>query len=138
MNSTADTNIKYYRITHSSTFEDICFITQKQFHFQKMYIYSPVLNRGDLKNVLGQKWQPVITNYGWPRQSLNVEKPQHNFLCSLHQTPLCIHFIVPLHWHVVFRLFYWTKKISLHIILTSNVKINRTCMRHSKCNIQMI
>ena len=24
---------------------------------------------GDLKNVLGQKWQPVITNYGCPKQN---------------------------------------------------------------------
>ena len=39
---------------------------------------------GGLKNVLGEKWQPVITNYGCPKQLLIVEKHQHNFSCSLH------------------------------------------------------
>ena len=27
------------------------------------------IKRGGLKNVLGQKWQPVITNYGCPKQN---------------------------------------------------------------------
>ena len=74
---------------------------------------------GGLKNVLGQKWLPVITNYGCPKQLLKVEKHQYNFSCSLHlsikqnrtflitnltnvntksclrnQTRLCIHFLV--------------------------------------------
>ena len=39
---------------------------------------------GGLKNVIGQKWQPVITNYGCPKQLLTVEKHQYNFSCSLH------------------------------------------------------
>ena len=39
---------------------------------------------GGLKNFLGQKWQPVITNYGCPKQLLIVEKHQYNFLCILH------------------------------------------------------
>ena len=39
---------------------------------------------GDLKNVLGQKWQPVITNYECPKQLLTVEKHQYNFPCSFH------------------------------------------------------
>ena len=29
---------------------------------------------GGLKNVLSQKWQPIITNYGCPKQLLIVEK----------------------------------------------------------------
>ena len=36
------------------------------------------------ENVVGQKWQPVITNYGCPKQLLTVEKHQYNFSCSLH------------------------------------------------------
>ena len=35
-----------------------------------------------LKNVLAQKWQPVIIKC--PKQLLIVEKHQHNFSCSLH------------------------------------------------------
>ena len=90
--------------------------------------------RGGLKNVLGQKWQPVITNHGCPKQLLKVEKHQYNFSCSLHlsikqnrtflttdltnvntksclrnQTRLCIHLLVllvPSHWHVVLWVFY--------------------------------
>ena len=38
----------------------------------------------DLNNVLGQKWQPVITNFRCRKQLLIVEKHQHNFSCSLH------------------------------------------------------
>ena len=30
---------------------------------------DPNKRRGDLKNVIGQKWQPVITNYGCPKQN---------------------------------------------------------------------
>ena len=89
------------------------------------------IKRGDLKNVIGQKWQPVVTNYGCPKQLLIVQKHQYNFSCSLHlyikqnntflitnfsnvrtksylrnQTRLCIHllvfFVVPFHSHVVF------------------------------------
>ena len=80
-----------------------------------------------MKNVLGQNWQPVITNYGCPKQLLIVEKHQYNFSCSFHlyvkqnrtflitnfsnvntksclrnQTRLCIHLLVllvPSHWH---------------------------------------
>ena len=37
-----------------------------------------------LKNVLGQKWQPIITNYGGPKQLLILEKHKYNFSCSLH------------------------------------------------------
>ena len=37
-----------------------------------------------MKNVLGQKWQPVITNYGCLKQLLIVEKHQYNFSYSLH------------------------------------------------------
>ena len=37
-----------------------------------------------LKNVLGQKWQPCITNEGCPKQLLIVEKHQYNFSCSVH------------------------------------------------------
>ena len=83
-----------------------------------------------MKNVLGQNWQPVITNYGCPKQLLIVEKHQYNFSCSFHlyvkqnrtflitnfsnvntksclrnQTRLCIHLLVllvPSHWHIVF------------------------------------
>ena len=40
--------------------------------------------RGGLKNIFGQKWQPVITKYGCPKQLLIVEKHQYNFSCSLH------------------------------------------------------
>ena len=72
-----------------------------------------------LKNVLGQKWQPVIPNYECPKRLLVVEKHQYNFSCSLHlyikqngtslitnlsnvntkscfrnQTRLCIHLLV--------------------------------------------
>ena len=82
------------------------------------------------ENVLGQKWQLVITNYGFPKQLLIVEKHQYNFLCSLYlyikqnrtflitnssnvntkscfrnQTCLYIHLLVllvPSHWHVVY------------------------------------
>ena len=39
---------------------------------------------GGLKNALDQNWQPVITNYGCPKQLLIVEKHQYNFSCSLH------------------------------------------------------
>ena len=78
-----------------------------------------VVGGGRLKNVLGQKWLPVITNYGCHKQLLKVEKHQYNFSCSLHlsikqnrtflitnlinvntksclrnQTRLCIHFLV--------------------------------------------
>ena len=38
---------------------------------------------GGLKNVLGQKWQPVIANHGCPKL-LIVEKHQYNFSFSLH------------------------------------------------------
>ena len=41
--------------------------------------------KGSLKNVLGQKWQPVITNYGCLKQLLIVEKHQYDFSCSLHR-----------------------------------------------------
>ena len=34
---------------------------------------------GGLKSALGQKWQPVITTYGCPKQLLIIEKHQHNF-----------------------------------------------------------
>ena len=34
---------------------------------------------GALKNVLGQKWQPVIISYGCSKQLLIVEKHQYNF-----------------------------------------------------------
>ena len=40
--------------------------------------------RESLKNVIDQKWQPVITNYMCPKQLLIVEKHQYNFSCSLH------------------------------------------------------
>ena len=122
---------------------------------------------GGLKNVLGQKWQPVITNYGCPKQLLIVEKHQYNFSCSLHlyikqnrtflitnlsnvntksclrnQTRLCIHLLVLLALSCSLTRCFWgillNQKISLYIILTSNVKINGICMRHSKCNIRMI
>ena len=81
-----------------------------------------------LKNVLVQKWQPVITNYECPKQLLIVEKHQYTFSWGLHlyikqnrtflitnlsnlntksclrnQTRLCIHLLVllvPSHWHV--------------------------------------
>ena len=39
---------------------------------------------GRLKNVVGQKWKPVITNNGCSKQLLIVEKHQYNFSCSLH------------------------------------------------------
>ena len=83
-----------------------------------------------MKNVLGQNWQPVITNYGCPKQLPIVEKHQYNFSCSFrlyvkqnrtflitnfsnvntksclrNQTRLCIHLLVllvPSHWHIVF------------------------------------
>ena len=45
---------------------------------------SPNKRGGGLKNALGQKWQPVMTNYGCPKQLLIVEKRQYNFSCSLH------------------------------------------------------
>ena len=118
--------------------------------------------RGGLKNVLGQTWQSVITNYGCPKQLLMVEKHQYNFSCSLHlyikqnrtflinlsnantksclkiQTRLCIHRLVLLVPSCSLTLCFWgillNQKISLYIILTSNVKINGICMRYSKCN----
>ena len=109
----------------------------------------------------------VITNYGCPKQLLIVEKHQDNFPCSLHlfikqnrtllitnlsnvntksclrnQTHLCIHLLVLLVPSCLLTRCFWgillNQKISLYIILTSNVKINGICMRHSKCNIQMI
>ena len=74
---------------------------------------------GSLKNVLGQKLQPFITNYECPIHLLIVEKHQYNFSCSRHlyikqnrtflitnlsnvntksclrnQTRLCIHLLV--------------------------------------------
>ena len=65
-----------------------------------IFFYSPVPNNrgegpadnltikksgeGGLKNVLGQKWQPVITNYWCSKQLLIVEKHQYNFSCSIH------------------------------------------------------
>ena len=33
---------------------------------------GPNKKGGSLKNVLGQKWQPVITNYGCPKQNIFV------------------------------------------------------------------
>ena len=79
----------------------------------------PNKREGGLKNCIGQKWQPDITNYGCPKQLLIVEKHQYNFSCSLHlyikqnrmflitnlsnvntksclrnQTRLCIHLLV--------------------------------------------
>ena len=120
-----------------------------------------------MKNVIGQKWQPVITNYGCSKQLHIVEKHQYNFSCSLHlyikqnrtflitnlsnvntksclrnQTRLCIHLLVLLALSCSLTRCFWgillNQKISLYIILTSNVKINGICMRHSKCNIRMI
>ena len=96
-----------------------------------------------------------------------VEKHQYNFSCSLHlyikqnrtflitnlsnvntksclrnQTRLCIHLLVLLALSCSLTRCFWgillNQKISLYIILTSNVKINGICMRHSKCNIRMI
>ena len=124
---------------------------------------------GSLENVLVQKCQtePVITNYGCPKQLLIVEKHQDNSPCSLHlyikqnrtllitnlsnvntksclrnQTRLCIHLLVLLALSCSLTRCFWgillNQKISLYIILTSNVKINGICMRHSKCNIRMI
>ena len=74
---------------------------------------------GGLKNILGQKRQPVVTIYGCSKLLLIIEKHQYNFLCGLHlyikenraflitnlssvntksclrnQTPLCIHLLV--------------------------------------------
>ena len=43
-----------------------------------------LIKGGSLKNVIVQKWQPVITHYGFPKQLLIVEKHQYNFSCSLH------------------------------------------------------
>ena len=82
------------------------------------------------QNVLGQKRQSVITNYGCPKQPVTVKKHQYNSSSSLHlyikqnrtflitnlsnvntksclrnQTRLCIHLLVllvPSHWHIVF------------------------------------
>ena len=124
---------------------------------------------GSLENVLVQKCQtePVITNYGCPKQLLIVEKHQYNFSCSLHlyikqnrtflitnlsnvntksclrnQTRLCIHLLVLLALSCSLTRCFWgillNQKISLYIILTSNVKINGICLRHSKCNTRMI
>ena len=127
----------------------------------------PNKREGDLKNSIGQKWQPDITNYGCPKQLLIVEKHQYNFSCSLHlyikqnrmflitnlsnvntksclrnQTRLCIHLLVLLVPSCSLTYCFWgfvlNQKISLYIILTSNVKISRIYMRHSKCNIRMI
>ena len=39
---------------------------------------------GGLKNVISQKWQPVITNYRCRKQLLIVEKHQYSFSCSLN------------------------------------------------------
>ena len=124
---------------------------------------------GSLENVLVQKCQtePIITNYGCPKQLLIVEKHQDNSPCSLHlyikqnrtllitnlsnvntksclrnQTRLCIHLLVLLALSCSLTRCFWgillNQKISLYIILNPNVKIKRIFMRHSKCNIQMI
>ena len=45
---------------------------------------DPNKRGSDLNNVLGQKWQPVITNFRCRKQLLIVEKHQYNFSCSLH------------------------------------------------------
>ena len=81
------------------------------------------IKSGGLKNVIGQKRQPVITNYGCPKQPVAVKKHQYNSLSSLrlyikqnrtflitnlsnvntkiclrNQTRLCIHLLlVPSH-----------------------------------------
>ena len=125
------------------------------------------IKRGGLRIVIRQKWQPVITNYGCPKRLLIVEKHKYNFSCSLHlyikqnrtllitnltnintnsclrsQTLLCIHLLVLLVLSCSLTRCFWgillNQKISLYIILTSNVKINRICMRNSKSNIRMI
>ena len=59
-----------------------------------------------------------------------------------NQTRLCIHFLVLLVPSCSLTGCFWgnllNQKMSLYIILTSNVKINGICMRHSKCNIRMV
>ena len=61
--------------------------------------------------------------------------------CLRNQTRLCIHLLVVLVTSCLLTRCFWgillNQKISLYIILTSNVKINGICMRHSKCNIRM-
>ena len=68
------------------------FLLHMWYLFEYVGFHSPVPKNegvpnkrgGGLKNVLGQKWQPVITNYGCPKQLLIVEKHQDDFSCSLH------------------------------------------------------
>ena len=115
--------------------------------------------RGGIKGgICCQKWQPVITKYGCPKQLLIVEKHQYNLSCSLHlyikqnrtflittlsnvntksclriQTRLCIHLFVLLVPSCSLTRCFWgillNQKNSLYIILTFNVKINGICIR---------
>ena len=118
-----------------------------------------------LKNVVGQKWQPVITNYLCPIQLLIVEKHQYIFSCSRHlyikqnrtflitnlsnvntkswlrnQTRLYIHLLallIPSHWYVVFGVPCFLLQ-STFLNISSCFNILTLEMEHSKCNTRMI